>query len=328
MSLKSKQEALGAYLAKLFGARSGVEFRGEKRITMGQSRAMYILDLAYEGEAGPVARKVVIRIEQWGHLGSDSRNEVATMRALHAVGFPVAKVLAYETSEELLGQPFFLMDFVEGSSVFANDTSVDDYIRRLHALHGIDHARKEFAYLERPESLQDIARNQVERWYRIYRDHVVGEPSPLVAECVQWLRNHAPASDELTLVHGDPGPGNYMHQDGTITALVDWEFTSLGDPYDDWAYVIWMRGAPYLPEAEWIARIERIIGRQLDRERLEYWKAVNILKGVCLDQTSHKLYANRVCCAPNMLAIATAVHLDVLKVLCQCTVEKTAAISA
>jgi aminoglycoside phosphotransferase (APT) family kinase protein len=345
MSLKNKQKELGAYLAKLFGAKGDVEFRGEKRITMGQSRAMYILDLAYQ--AGPghveanaeaqsvgidhayphgemVERRVVIRIEQWGHLGSDSRNEVATMRALYSVGFPVARVLAYETSEELLGQPFFLMDFVKGTSVFVNDGSVDDYIRRLHEFHRIDHGGKAFDYLERPKSLDDIARNQVERWYKVYREHIVGEPSPLVAECVQWLRNRAPRSDEITLVHGDPGPGNYMHQDGKITALVDWEFTSLGDPYDDWSYVIWMRGAPYLPEEEWISRIERITGRKLDRERLQYWKAVNILKGVCLDQTSHKLYASQVSSAPNMLAIATAVHLDVLKVLCQCTVEKTA----
>lgn len=320
MSLRNREQELKAYLAKVLNAKGEVTIDAEKRITMGQSRAMYILDLSYEGDAGPVQRKVVARIEQWGHLGSDSRNEVATMRGLHAVGFPVAKVLSYETTNDVLGQPFFLMDFVEGSSVFSEDCA-DEYVSLLHKLHCIDYKSQHFAHLKRPTSLSAPSIDRLEHLYGVYRAHIVGEPSPLVEECVQWLRNNRVEAEEITLVHGDPGPGNYMHKNGRITLLNDWEFTTIGDPYDDWAYVIWMRGAPYLPEADWIARIERVFGKPLDRKRLHYWKAVNILKGVCLDQTSHKLYANRVNCAPNLLAIATAVHLDVLKKLCETVLE-------
>ena len=320
MSLKKRENELKAYLARMLKAKGEVGLCGEKRITMGQSRAMYILDVAYEGEEGPVERKVVARIEQWGHLGSDSRNEVATMRALHKVDFPVAKILSYETTDDVLGQPFFTMDFVPGSSVFSEEV-VDEYLQLLHKLHRVDYKTPDFEHLERPESLAAPARRAVDHLYSVYCAHVVGEPSPLVAECVQWLRNNAVPAEEITLVHGDPGPGNYMHHNGRIAILNDWEFTALGDPYDDWAYVIWMRGAPYLPEEDWIARIERTIGKPLDRSRLHFWKAVNILKGVCLDQTSHKLYVDGVNPAPNLLAIATAVHLDVVKKLCATVLE-------
>lgn len=122
-------------------------------------------------------------------------------------------------------------------------------------------------------------------------------------------------------MHGDPGPGNYLHVEGKLTAVVDWEFTHLGDPDEDWAYLIAMRGAPYLSEPEWLDRIKRIVGVEIDAERLRYWKAVNFLKGVCIDQTSHRIYANRLNPAPNLLAIGTGVHLGALKRLCDAVLE-------
>ena len=104
------------------------------RISMGQSRAMYIADLECEKSG---RRKVVVRVEQWGLLGSDSHDEVRVMRSLHAVGYPVAKVLSYEPSSDILGQPFFVMDFVEGTSVFTRE-SLDPYVDALARLHSLD----------------------------------------------------------------------------------------------------------------------------------------------------------------------------------------------
>ena len=52
---------------------------------MGQSRAMYIVELDCES-SGP--RTVVVRVEQWGLLGTDSKDEVRVMRALRDAGYP------------------------------------------------------------------------------------------------------------------------------------------------------------------------------------------------------------------------------------------------
>jgi aminoglycoside phosphotransferase (APT) family kinase protein len=315
-----RRKALATYLAQVLEAQGSVDILGERRIAMGQSRAMYVLDLEYVGQEGPVQRTVVARVEQWGHLGSDSRDEVRTMQTLHGLGYPVARVLAYEPSSDVLGQPFFVMEFVLGTSVFHPDTT-DEYIRTLDRLHRMDTNTGDFDYLERPRSPRESALLQVERWYEIYRSSIVGEPSPLLEEATQWLRNNAPATERVTLVHGDPGPGNYLHIDGKLSAVVDWEFTHLGDPDEDWAYLIAMRGAAYLSEPEWLDRIKRIVGVEIDAERLRYWKAVNFLKGVCIDQTSHRIYANRLNPAPNLLAIGTGVHLGALKRLCDAVLE-------
>lgn len=315
MNREERHTALAAYLPGVLNVAGPVHISGGQRLAMGQSRAMYVFDLAYDGEQGPVQRKVVTRIEQFGHLGTDSSNEVGIMRALYAEGYPVANVLAYEESNDVLGQPFFIMDYVPGVSTFS-ETTVDEYIASMHRLHSIDTTTGKFDFLVRPDAPREAALQQVERWYETYRTHIVGEPSPLLEEATQWLRNRAPENGKITLVHGDPGPGNYLHDEDRVTAVVDWEFIHLGDPYDDWAYLIWMRGAPYLSEAEWIERIQKIAEYELDLERLHYWKAVNFLMGVCIDQTSHRIYVDQQNPAPNLLAIATGVHLGALKMLC------------
>jgi len=311
-----QREKLATYLSRELG-RGPLRVVSASRIAMGQSRAMYRVEIesAAAGAAPPERRSVIVRVEQWGLLGTDSSEEVRAMQALHAAGFPAAKVFCYERSHDILGQPFFVMELLPGTSVFEPATT-DEYVRALHRLHQLDWRAAGLDFFPVPQGPQDSALLQVERWYSIYRWALVGEPSPLVEEAAEWLRRHAPATERVTVVHGDPGPGNYLHEDGRIVALVDWEFTHLGDPEEDWAYLICMRGVSVMGEDAWVKRIRDIVGIDLEPERLRYWKAVNYFKAACIDQTALKLYMDGTNTAPNLLAIGTGVHLSALKRLC------------
>lgn len=301
-------QPLAAYLTRELG--SSVTIHSAQRVAMGQSRAMYVVD----GEFGSSPRRLVVRVEQHGLLGTDSGPEVGVMRALRAVGFPVAEIVAYEPTGDVLGQPFFVMDFLEGDSTPDPDT-VDEYLDWLVRLHALDVDALDLRFLDRPARGTGAALAQVERWERTYRSGLLGEPSPLVEEALAWLRRHPPETERLCLVHADPGPGNYMHADGRITALVDWEFAHIGDEYDDWAYLITMRGATVMPADAWVERIRSVAGIDLDPERLRYWKAVKFLMGASIDQTAMRLYTQRVEVAPNLLAIGTGIHLMALRSL-------------
>ena len=153
----------------------------------------------------------------------------------------------------------------------------------------------------------------MERWYQVYRKNLLGEPSPLIEEAAQWLRNNAPETQQPRLVHGDPGPGNYLHENGELRALVDWEFTHVGDPEEDWAYLITMRGIGVMEESAWVEYLKEQIGVVLDPERLNYWIALNQFKGACIDQTALGIFMRREYLAPNLLAIGTCIHLSALK---------------
>ncbi len=269
---------------------------------------MYIVDADYEGGS----HRCIVRVEQNGFLGSDSTTEVPVMQALFRAGYPVAEVIAYEPTGSVIGEPFFVMAFVDGVSTELPST-IDESIVLLDRLHRYDPAEVGLGFLATPQLPTGPALALVDRFEATYRSGLIGEPSPLLEEAIAWLRIHAPASDRVCVVHGDPGPGNYMHLEGRITAVVDWEFTHLGDEYYDWAFLIWMRGKRLMTPEEWLDRIRSVVGLELDRDRLQYWRAVNYLMGACIDQTAARLYRDRVMPAPNLLAISTGVHLSALR---------------
>lgn len=299
-------EVLGPYLSRILGTE--VTVSTPRRVAMGQSRAMYIVDADYAGGT----HRTILRVEQGGFLGSDSTTEVPVMQALHRAGYPVAEVLAYEPTGAVIGEPFFVMAFVDGVATELPST-LDDYIRLLARLHALDPHDVGLDVLALPVLPTGPAHALVDRFEATYRSGLVGEPSPLLEEAIAWLRIHAPATDRVCLVHGDPGPGNYMHHDGRITAVVDWEFTHLGDEYFDWAYLIWMRGKRLMTPEAWVDRIRDTAGIELDPDRLRYWRAVTYLMGACIDQTATRLYRERAMPAPNLLAISTGVHLSALR---------------
>jgi aminoglycoside phosphotransferase (APT) family kinase protein len=294
--------ALGDYLTGELA--TPVAIRAAQRVAMGQSRAMYVVD----AELGATPTRLVVRVEQHGLLGTDSAPEVGVMRALHRAGFPVAEVIAYEPTGAVLGQPFFVMTFLPGVST-PDEATIDEYLEWLVRLHELDVDSLDLDFLDRPDPGTGAALAQVDRWERTYRSGLLGEPSPLVEEAIAWLRSHAPATERCCLVHADPGPGNYLHESGRVVALVDWEFAHIGDEYDDWAYLITMRGATVMPTEAWIERIRSVTGIDLDPERLRYWEAVKFLMGASIDQTAMRLYCQGVEVAPNLLAIGTGIHL-------------------
>lgn len=304
--------AQGAILAEYLTSTLDVTVRVQsmRRVAMGQSRAMYIVDTTFDGHP----RTLVARVEQSGLLGSDSVAEVKVMTALHKAGYPVAEVLAYEPTGAVLGQPFFVMQFVEGISK-EDHATLDSYIEVLHQLHQYDIDQLDLAGLPRPELPTGPAHWLVGRWADTYRSGLVGEPSPLIEEAIAHLLRTAPPTERLCLVHADPGPGNYMYVGDRITAVVDWEFTHIGDEYDDWAYLIHMRGRRVRTPDQWIERIKAVTGIDIDRDRLRYWRGVNHLMGAAIDQTATRLYAERIEVAPNLLAIGSAIHLSALRML-------------
>ena len=60
-------------------------------------------------------------------------------------------------------------------------------------------------------------------------------PSPTLDDLTELLRRTAPGPSELCLLHGDLSPHNLLVDTGTgtVTAVLDWELSTLGDPLAD-----------------------------------------------------------------------------------------------
>ncbi|HEY3067189.1 MAG TPA: phosphotransferase [Methylomirabilota bacterium] len=240
--------ALQAYLeARVPGFRGPItvrQFRG------GQSNPTYYLttgDGAY-----------VLRRKPPGKLLPSAHavdREYRVLTALQGTGVPVPLTYVLCEDGDVIGTPFYLMEYVEGrlfrdaalpGASPAERTAIYDSMNEVLArLHGLDWKALGLGDFGKPGNY--YAR-QIHRWTQQYRASET-EKIPAMEELIAWLPGHIPAADETTLVHGDYRPGNMlMHPaEPRVVAVLDWELSTLGHPFADLGYFC----MPYRLGSEW-----------------------------------------------------------------------------
>jgi aminoglycoside phosphotransferase (APT) family kinase protein len=77
---------------------------------------------------------------------------------------------------------------------------------------------------------------ELDRWAAVM-DAVESSLRPRAAELDALLRDDAPAALPARVLHGDYRLGNLLCDDGRVTAIIDWEIWSIGDPRVDLAWM-------------------------------------------------------------------------------------------
>lgn len=184
----------------------------------------------------------------------DMVREARIVRLLGARGVSVPGVLAVCDDESLLGVPFYVMSHQDGEIITdripaaldapdqrraTSRAAVDTFV----ALHSVDIADPEIAALGRPEGYLD---RQVARFASLFRQ-VTTRDLPEVDHIATWLRANVPTTQRHALVHGDYRLGNLMYAPDAparVTAILDWEMATLGDPLADLGYLTATYGDP------------------------------------------------------------------------------------
>jgi aminoglycoside phosphotransferase (APT) family kinase protein len=302
------RDELGPFLSDVLGHPVTVE--GISRISVGHSRAMYRVGLS-DGQ------RVILRREQGGVFGSSSAEEYRVMGALFRLGFPVAEVIAYDPTGTVLGQPFFVMKELAAARPGVDERKIDEatarhFVRTIARLHAIDPATLPFD--SQPTGPADANHLQIDRWFGIYRNAVAGSaPVPLIHDAARWLHAHAPVPERLATVHGDAGPANFVHSDGRVVAITDWEFAHAGDPTEDWVFCLAMRGVTTMPRERWLELFAEEAGVHLDPEEVAWWEVFNLFKGACANRTTLTIFEAGTNRNPNMAIIGTTLHQHFLQ---------------
>lgn len=170
--------------------------------------------------------------------------EFQVMQALQDSGVPVPRVHLLCEDGAVLGQPFYVMDRVQGrvhtdpampgSTREERHAAWDEMNAVLARLHAVDFRSLGLADFGRPDHY--VAR-QLERWLAQYRDART-EDIPEMESLGAWLQDHVPRETRATLVHGDYRLGNLLLEptQPKVAAVLDWEMSTLGDPLCDLAY--------------------------------------------------------------------------------------------
>jgi aminoglycoside phosphotransferase (APT) family kinase protein len=172
--------------------------------------------------------------------------------ALHPLDFPVPCPLALCADPEVIGAIFYVMELARGRP-YANGAlpEFDPATRRrmyeqlvdtLADLHTIDPDAAELADFGKPGNYFE---RQVMRWTRQYRDSQT-DYLPEMERLIAFLPETLPEQARTSIVHGDYRIDNVVFDgDGTLTAVLDWELSTLGDPLADFSYLAmqWMMPA-------------------------------------------------------------------------------------
>jgi aminoglycoside phosphotransferase (APT) family kinase protein len=301
------RDALARWLSDEHG--SPVDVTHAELIGGGFSRRMWRTQVSGAG----LNRSVIVRIEQGGMFGTDTVTEVVAMRALRGVGYRVPEILHVEASGAVLGEPFFVMEEVQGE-VRLDDEGLNDVIRSVAELHAL------------PSSVLDtsgrtperVVADNIDGWLALYRAHSP-IPIPLIEHAAQWLHERLRPTGPSVVVHGDAGPGNALFSADTGLTVLDWEFAHVGDPAEDWVYLALIRGRKIMDGPAWKERLRSTVGVEFNDEQWHNWLAFNHFRGACVNLTARTVFEQGPLRTADQLAIGVAVHLRFLGQLTEIT---------
>lgn len=187
----------------------------------------------------------VVRRPPLGHVlatAHDMKREHRVISALHPTNVPVPRTILLCEDEEVLGSPFYVMEFVEGTPYRTADqlaplgpertgAAVLNLVDTLVELHAVDPAEVGLADFGRPEGFLD---RQLRRWSK-QLDASRNRDLAGIDELHATLGRELPRSPAPTVVHGDYRLDNVLigGEDDEIRAVLDWEMSTLGDPLTD-----------------------------------------------------------------------------------------------
>jgi aminoglycoside phosphotransferase (APT) family kinase protein len=196
--------------------------------------------LTYAGQRGN--RRVVVKVAPPGVPPAAHRDvlrQARILRALAATPVPVPELLFEDPGDPPDVPPLFAMSFLDGISIEPLFDDVDCGPEPTVAQR-FRNAASTLAQLHRlePAAVGEAAeavtgpRDEVERWCRTL-ETTEAISAPGWREIATALRFSAPQPLPPGIVHGDFRLGNLLADQSRITAVIDWEIWSVGDPRVD-----------------------------------------------------------------------------------------------
>jgi aminoglycoside phosphotransferase (APT) family kinase protein len=207
----------------------------------GQSNPTYRMDASSES--------YVLRRKPFGPILPSAHaveREYRLIAALHPTGFPVARPYALCEDPAVIGAPFYVMDMVEGRTFWngrlpeqkpAERRAIyEAMIATLARLHSFDPAGVGLGDYGPPGNYFE---RQVGRWTKQYRAAET-ERIEEAERLIEFLPRTVPAQERVTIIHGDYRIDNLIYASGgpEVSAVLDWELSTLGDPLADFTYLV------------------------------------------------------------------------------------------
>lgn len=239
--------------------------------------------------------------------------EITLLRALASSDIPHTRLVAGCDDPHVIGAPFALLEWHPG---FAGKDPLPAFIADDQA------ARREMAF-ELVDALASLANTdwlaidlegfgnpdgflerQVSRWSSQLERYKVREVEGL-SELADWLRDNTPTTQRTALIHGDYQFINVMYAPEPpvrLTAIVDWEMATIGDPLLDlgWMLAGWQEPGEEESHANYIdwtsmPRRQTLAARYAEKTglsvaQLPYYMALSLYKLAIIMEGAYARY--------------------------------------
>ena len=187
------------------------------------------------------------------------QREATMLKALTGSDVPRPDLLAYCEDKAVLGEKFYVMEFIDGFRRTGTDADPAPYNDKKSEAH----FNLAFALLSGTEKLamvdykavglegfakpDNFLERQVDRWLaqlESYKanDGYAGREIPGMAYLADYLRANLPKTEHVGIIHGDYSFANSMYHYGEpprLAAMIDWELCTIGDTLLDLGSVLY-----------------------------------------------------------------------------------------
>jgi aminoglycoside phosphotransferase (APT) family kinase protein len=272
----------------------------------GHSNETLLFDATWREGGAPRTQRFVARVKPGGRgvfPEYDMRLQYRCMEILGATTIPVPRMLWFEEDPSILGQPFYVMERVDGLVPGDNppfavmgwlaESSAADQARLwrnslevLARLHALDWRRIGLGFLDRPRYGAEGFPQQLGYYAEYLPWAKAGTAHPLLDDTFAWLHAHRPADlGPVVLNWGDARISNMMYRDYVPVAVLDWEMACTGPAEVDLAwfwFLCWfltgglgIENLPGFPDRDGTAAIYESITKRPVRnlDYFEVWAA-------------------------------------------------------
>lgn len=243
----------------------------------GHSNTTLLFDARWTERGAECRGSFVARVRPGGGRGVFPEYDMQLQyRCMQILGtrtrVPVPRMLWFEDDTSVLGQPFYVMEKLEGVVpsdnppysmmgwlAEATPRQQEALWRRsievLARIHGLDWRALGFDFLDRPRYGATGFEQQL-GYYREYLGWAAKDAPPAeLMETLAWLEENRPTDPGPVVINwGDARISNMMYRDFTPVAVLDWEMACLGPAEVDLAWFLYMNfflteaiGMPGLP---------------------------------------------------------------------------------
>jgi aminoglycoside phosphotransferase (APT) family kinase protein len=255
------------------------------RIMGGRSWDVYGVQARWQENGQASGEDFVFRVAPSGGIlePHDPSLEYRLIDAYARNGLPVPRTFWLEMDPTVLGQPFYVMEWITADIPELTDARFEDpaekrrygleFAETLAKIHCLDwRAEKLDEFLPPGDAPGDDPIEREIGWCEARVAEFALPPNPALRAVFQWLRAHRPRmkDEDQRLVYGDYRFDNFFWEDGRIIKLLDFEMALIGHPMEDIAFARFLSGWAGM-HGDQIRHYEEVSGISVDEDLVAYF---------------------------------------------------------